>query len=62
MGVGGDSDDGPKGSGHPVLQGAHGPKGEKGEPAPDNLQESLVSRTAEGQGLPPAPSPGWLEP
>lgn len=44
------------------LQGAQGPKGEKGELASDNLQDSLVSRGAtEDQGLPPTPCPGWLE-
>lgn len=43
------------------MQGAQGPKGEKGEPASDNLQDSLVSRGAtEDQGLPQHPAQaGW---
>lgn len=61
--VSGDFDDEQKGlTGHPVLQGTDGPKGEKGEPAPDNLQESLVREAAEDRGPPLPPSPGRLGP
>lgn len=42
--------------GHPVLQGANGPKGEKGESASDKLQESLV------RGLLKVSAEGWLGP
>lgn len=58
--MGGDVGAGHKGlTGHAVLQGADGLKGEKGESASDSLQESLV-RGCRGSGLPPTPSPGWV--
>ncbi|KAJ8787414.1 hypothetical protein J1605_023074 [Eschrichtius robustus] len=40
---------GKRAQGHPILQGADGPKGEKGEPASDNLQESLGLDGAKGE-------------